>query len=91
MDSCLPSVTRVSLVGKTMTAWQVVRRIEQLGGVHMRTRGSHATYAAAVQRPDGTTLTVRAQVPMHRGDMAPGTLRSIQRQLAPVLGEGWLL
>lgn len=78
-------------MGRTMTSRQIVRRIEQLGGTHVRTRGSHATYEAAAQRPDGTTARARAQVPMHRGDVAPGTLRSIQRQLEHVFGEGWLL
>jgi predicted RNA binding protein YcfA (HicA-like mRNA interferase family) len=75
-----------------MTARQVIRRIEELGGYHVRTRGSHATYAADRRDADGEVLaTARAQVPVHAGDMAPGTLRSIQRQLAPVLGERWLL
>jgi predicted RNA binding protein YcfA (HicA-like mRNA interferase family) len=79
-------------VGRTLTARQIIRRIEELGGYHVRTRGSHATYEA-LQRDDqdAVVLTARAQVPVHRGDVAPGTLRSIERQLAPVLGEGWLI
>ncbi len=75
-----------------MTARQVIRRIEELGGYHVRTRGSHATYAADLLDDNGQVVTsARAQVPVHGGDVAPGTLRSIQRQLAPVFGERWLL
>jgi hypothetical protein len=40
---------------------------------------------------DEVMLTARAQVPIHRGEIPPGTLRSIQRQLEPVFGEGWLI
>jgi predicted RNA binding protein YcfA (HicA-like mRNA interferase family) len=79
-------------VGRTLTARQVIRRIEELGGYHVRTRGSHATYEVVKRNyKDEVVLTARAQVPVHRGDVAPGTLRSIERQLAPVLGEGWLI
>jgi predicted RNA binding protein YcfA (HicA-like mRNA interferase family) len=79
-------------MGKTLTARQVVRRIEELGGYHVRMRGSHATYVAERRNAEGAVLTTaRAQVPIHSGDVAPGTLRSIQRQLAPVFGERWLL
>lgn len=75
-----------------MTAREVVRRIEQLGGYHVRTKGSHATYEAVGKDEAGEAVVrARAQIPMHSGDMAPGTLRSIQRQLQSVLGEGWLL
>jgi predicted RNA binding protein YcfA (HicA-like mRNA interferase family) len=75
-----------------MTARQVVRRIEELGGYHVRTRGSHATYAVDRRDDDGEIMAgARAQVPVHGGDVAPGTLRSFQRQLEPVLGERWLL
>jgi predicted RNA binding protein YcfA (HicA-like mRNA interferase family) len=75
-----------------MTAREVVRRIEQLGGHHVRTKGSHATYEVVGKGEVGEAIVrARAQIPMHSGDMAPGTLRSIQRQLQPVLGEGWLL
>jgi predicted RNA binding protein YcfA (HicA-like mRNA interferase family) len=32
-----------------------------------------------------------AVVPVHGGeDLAPGTLRAIERQLEPCLGKGWL-
>jgi hypothetical protein len=29
-------------------------------------------------------------VPVHSGDVALGTLRAIERDLTPCLGEGWL-
>lgn len=79
-------------MGRTATAREVVRRIEELGGYHVRTKGSHATYEAVVADDHGVVRTrARAQVPTHSGDMAPGTVRSIQRQLQPVFGEGWLI
>ncbi|HCT78114.1 MAG TPA: hypothetical protein DGG94_02465 [Micromonosporaceae bacterium] len=75
-----------------MTAREVVRRIEALGGYQVRTRGSHATYEAVKTKEDGEIeVRAKAQVPMHGGDIPPGTLRSIQRQLQSVFGEGWLL
>jgi predicted RNA binding protein YcfA (HicA-like mRNA interferase family) len=79
-------------VGRALTARQVIRRIEELGGYHVRTRGSHAMYEAVKRNDkDQMVLTAKAQVPVHGGDVAPGTLRSIERQLAPVFGEGWLV
>jgi predicted RNA binding protein YcfA (HicA-like mRNA interferase family) len=29
-------------------------------------------------------------IPVHGGDLKAGTLRSIERQLEPALGKGWL-
>jgi predicted RNA binding protein YcfA (HicA-like mRNA interferase family) len=79
-------------MGRTLTARKVVRRIEARGGYRIRTKGSHATYEVANVNEQGeAVLTARAQVPIHSGDIAPGTLRAIQRQLEPVLGKGWLL
>ena len=60
----------------------VARRIEHLGGVVVRRKGSHVIY-----RTDGGCQTV---VPMHAGDIPAGTLRAIERQLEPCLGKGWL-
>jgi predicted RNA binding protein YcfA (HicA-like mRNA interferase family) len=75
-----------------MTARAVIKRIEALGGARIRQVGSHATYEAVKRDLQGRALrTVRGQVPIHRGDIAPGTLRSIQRQFEPVFGEGWLI
>jgi hypothetical protein len=47
-----------------------------------RTRRSSETTT-----PD-VIVTARAQVTVHSGDVAPGTLRPIRRQLAPALGKG---
>lgn len=69
-----------------MRARQVVREIETRGGWFVRQSGSHAIYRGA--RDNRVAQTV---VPMHRGDVPIGTLRAIERQLAPLFGEGWLL
>lgn len=75
-------------MGRIRTARGIIRRIEELGGYWVRTKRSHATYEAATY-DDGGNVLVRAKavVPIHSGDVAPGTVRSIQRQLAPVFGE----
>jgi len=79
-------------VTRTLTAREVVRRIEARGGYRIRTKGSHATYEVVYVNEQGeAVLAAKAQVPIHSGDIAPGTLRAIQRQLEPVLGKGWLL
>lgn len=46
-------------------------------------------------RQSGSHLVVRCKecqtvIPIHSGDIAPGTLRSIERDLTPCLGKGWL-
>ena len=78
-------------MGKTLTTREVIRRIEALGGRRIRVKGSHATYEVVVRHADGSVRMAPAQVPIHGGDVPPGTLRSIQRQLGAVLGEGWLI
>ncbi len=60
-----------------------MRRIEQLGGVHVRTTGSHRIYRA------GQSTTTVAGNPGH--DIATGTLHKIERDLAPEFGKGWLI
>lgn len=55
--------------------------LKRLGAVEVRQTGSHLIMRA------GACQTV---IPMHRGDLKPGTLRSIERQMTPALGEGWL-
>jgi predicted RNA binding protein YcfA (HicA-like mRNA interferase family) len=66
-----------------MTGREVLRRIERLGCVVLRQRGSHV-----IVRCPGGCQTV---IPIHRGqDIPTGTLRGIERILAPCLGEGWL-
>jgi predicted RNA binding protein YcfA (HicA-like mRNA interferase family) len=68
----------------------VNRKIERLGGVHVRTVGSHRRYRVTYTRPDGTPGTVSTAVAQHPGDIPTGTLRKIERDLAPALGESWL-
>jgi predicted RNA binding protein YcfA (HicA-like mRNA interferase family) len=83
---------RSIVVGRTLTAREVIRRIEERGGYRVRTKGSHATYEAVRRNEEGEVVeAARAQVPVHRGDVPPGTLRSIQRQLESIFGQGWLI
>ncbi len=66
-----------------MTGREVLRLVERLGCTVLRQRGSHV-----IVRCPGGCQTV---IPIHRGQDIPiGTLRSIERVLAPCLGEGWL-
>lgn len=66
-----------------MTGREVLRKVEHLGCVRVRQRGSHV-----VVRCPGGCQTV---VPVHPGqDIASGTLRAIERTLEPCLGKGWL-
>ena len=55
--------------------------LRRLGCRSVRQRGSHQIWRC------GTCRTV---IPMHAGGLTPGTLRSIERDLAPCLGAGWL-
>lgn len=65
-----------------MNARQVLRRIKSLGGQVVRQKGSHVRVRAG---------ECFATVPDHGSrDIPAGTLRSIERQLAPCLGAGWL-
>ncbi len=74
-----------------MRARQVVRGIERRGGRFVLQVGSHARYDAAYVREDGNEGTVATTVAMHPGDIPPGTLRKIEKDLAPAVGKGWLL
>ena len=66
-----------------MTGRVILRRVERLGCELVRRRGSHV-----IVRCVGGCQTV---IPVHRGEDLPiGTLRSIERVLAPCVGEGWL-
>jgi predicted RNA binding protein YcfA (HicA-like mRNA interferase family) len=58
----------------------LARLLRRLGVEKVRTVGSHEVWKI------GTCQTV---VP-HHSVVAAGTLRKIQEQLAPCLGEGWL-
>lgn len=68
-----------------MRAREVNRKIERLGGVHVRTVGSHKRYE--VERND---IKASTAVPQHPGDIPTGTLRKIEKDLEPVLGRKWL-
>jgi len=69
-----------------MRAREVNRIIERLGGEHIRTVGSHKRY-----RVTANGVTASTAVPQHPGDIPTGTLRKIDRDLAPALGKGWLI
>jgi predicted RNA binding protein YcfA (HicA-like mRNA interferase family) len=73
-----------------MTAREVMRPIERNGGIVLRQRGYHRQYEARVTLADGTEITARTTVAQHAGDVRPGTLRAIERDLEPVFGKGWL-
>ena len=40
--------------------------------------------------PDWRCGNCQTVVPVHAGDLTPGTLRSIERDLGPCLGSKWL-
>ncbi len=73
-----------------MTPREVIRIIEGNGGVLLRQRGSHRQYEARARQADGTEVIARTTVAQHPGDVRPGTLRAIERDLEPVFGKGWL-
>lgn len=73
-----------------MRAREIVRQIERHGGYLVRQVGSHARYEAAYVREDGTPGRVATAVPMHPGDVPIGTLRKIEKALAPAFGKDWL-
>lgn len=63
-----------------------MRRITELGGVELRVRGSHHMFRV---EKDGTSA--HTTVPDHGSrDIGTGLVGKIQRDLAPVLGKGWL-
>jgi predicted RNA binding protein YcfA (HicA-like mRNA interferase family) len=69
-----------------VTAREVIQRIERLGGVYAGAQGSHRKYVVRYgDRGRATTF-----VPVHPGDVPKGTLRKIERELEPALGERWL-
>jgi predicted RNA binding protein YcfA (HicA-like mRNA interferase family) len=73
-----------------VTPREVIRIIERNGGFLLRQRGSHRQYEARTRLADGTQVTARTTVAQHAGDIRPGTLRAIERDLEPVFGKGWL-
>jgi len=64
-----------------MTAREVARRINRLGGGEVASKGSHRRYRAA-----GCSTIVA----FHPGDIPVGTLRSIERDMEPCFGVRWL-
>lgn len=64
-----------------MRAREVNRKLEALGAEAVRQTGSHRRYRS------GTCLTT---MPQHTGDIPAGTLRSIERDMEPCFGKGWL-
>jgi len=71
-------------------AREVNRRIERLGGLMARQVGSHRRYVVTYRDAAGKEAHVATSVPQHKGDIPLGTLRAIERDLRPALGEGWL-
>jgi len=65
-----------------VTARKLRQMLKRLGCSEVRQRSSHLVVRC------GKCQTV---VPVHQGeDIGPGLLRSIERDLAPCLGKGWL-
>lgn len=54
---------------EVLEAREVNRKIERLGGVHVRTLGSHERYRVTVDN-----VTASTAVPQHPGDIPNGTL-----------------
>ena len=69
------------LYSPVVTTRTVARRIEKLGGRWEPGKGSHRLYRC------GTCKTVLVY---HPGDIAAGTLRSIEKDMEPCFGRGWL-
>jgi predicted RNA binding protein YcfA (HicA-like mRNA interferase family) len=73
-----------------MRTREIVGEIERRGGRLVRQVGSHARYEAPYTREDGTPGRVATAVAMHPGDIPPGTLRKIEKDLEPAFGKDWL-
>lgn len=74
----------------------MISRIVGLGGEFVRQTGSHRRYKATYEAVDDDgrpkLATAFTTVQIHRGhDIPLGTLRSIEKQLEPAFGKGWLL
>lgn len=66
---------------RTVSVRALRRLLRGLGCAEVRQSGSHLVVRCGA---------CQATVPIHAGDVAPGTLRNIERALAPCLGDGWL-
>lgn len=74
--------SRMCAILLLMTSKDLLRRLRQLGCVEVRQKGSHVSVRC------GRCVT---SVPVHSGeDLGRGLLRSIERDLEPCLGKGWL-
>lgn len=74
-----------------MRGSDIARRIERMGGVLVRQRGSHRRYRIDFVDATGTRRSAFTTVPMHNRDMPIRTQYSIQRDLDEAFGKGWLL
>jgi len=64
-----------------MTGRKLMRELARRGCHTVRQRGSHARVSCG---------RCQTTVPIHSGaDLPVGTLRAIERDLEPCLGEGW--
>lgn len=66
------------MTGKELLRYVVSRKV---GGEVLRTKGSHNFVRV------GVCTTV---IPVHSHDLPKGTLRAIERDLEPCLGESWI-
>lgn len=75
-----------------MKSREANKRIEDLGGYETRQRGSHRRYAVTYTDAAGVVRTAFTTVQQHASrDIPTGTLRAIQKDLAPAFGRRWLL
>jgi predicted RNA binding protein YcfA (HicA-like mRNA interferase family) len=66
-----------------VTSREVIKILKRLGCVEVRQKGSHKFFAS----PTGNCRTVVAD---HPGDIKPGTLHGIEKDMEPCLGAKWL-
>jgi len=64
-----------------MTARVIIRKLRERGCGSVRQRGSHQIWRCG---------NCQSVIPLHAGDLTPGPLRSIERDLEPCLGLKWL-
>lgn len=70
----------MSRLPRDVKAWECIRALERAGFIQTRQSGSHV-----IMELDDPVLTV--VVPVHRGTLSPGTLRSIIRQAGMTVAE----
>ena len=62
-------------------AQQVARSLRKHGAEMVAQKGSHAKYRY---------YECVATIPMHGGDIKPGTMRAIEKAFEPCFGKGWM-